>query len=74
MLRCIGSLHLADAADKADLHALGGTLERQLVAMNGPLAARNRLPLIPQLPTFWARLGRSEGDPQRTFYGNQFFG
>ncbi len=32
MLRCIGSLHLADAADKADLHALGGTLERQLVA------------------------------------------
>ena len=23
MLRCIGSLHLADAADKADLHALG---------------------------------------------------
>ncbi len=24
-------------------------------------------PLYPQLPTFWARLGRSEGDPLRTW-------
>ncbi len=37
-----------------------------LLAMNGPSVARNRLPLVPQLPTFWARPGRSEGDPTRT--------
>ncbi len=38
-----------------------------LLATSRHAAAQNRLPLIPQLPTFWPRLGRSQVDPQETW-------
>ncbi len=48
--------------------AAGALRPVPLLAMNGPPAARNRLPLQPQQQTFWARLGRSEGDPKPSFW------
>jgi hypothetical protein len=33
----------------------------------------DRGPLLPQQPTFWARLGMSQGDPKAT-YGDEVYG
>ena len=37
-----------------------------ILATSRPPEAQNLSLLIPQIPTFWVRLGKSEGDPQET--------
>ena len=75
MLRCIGSLHLADAADKADLHALGGTLEWQLlmqwtapitdiaICQIGIVLAEGRESGPGEQETIWLATGRVSSTP-----------
>ncbi len=55
------------AAVGGEIYATERVLECRFVAMNGHPAARNRLPLYPQLRTFRAPRWTSACDPQETF-------
>ncbi len=50
-----------------EIYADKKALECLSLATNRHEAARNRLPLFPQHPTFWMRSAKTGYDPQRKF-------